>query len=143
MIKFIGSRELASRPEVLFDGQCPFCIRSMIQLKYFDWFDRLAFSDVIQRWPSLAKANPARTLDDYLQEMYVILPNRSEYKGYFAFREIMKHVPALWPLLILFYLPFASTLGPKIYEFLAARRQRFQRCTFDSCEIEVNSPPQN
>jgi len=143
MIKFIGSRELSFRPEVLFDGQCPLCIRSMIRLKYFDWFDRLAFSDVTQRWSSLAITYPDRTLADYLQEMYVILPNGTEYKGYFAFREILKYVPPLWPLRTLFYLPFASTLGPKIYKFVAARRQRSLRCTVDSCVIEANSAPKN
>lgn len=137
--KVIGFQERSFRPEVFFDGQCPFCIRSMIRLSYFDWFDRLEYSDVTQRWLGLANSLPQRTLDDCLHELYVILPNGSECKGYFAFREILKYVPPLWPLLIVFYLPFASTLGATIYDHIAARRQRIQRCTVDSCVIEPKS----
>jgi len=119
--------------EILYDGQCPLCIRSMTQLRYFDWFNRLAYSDVLKRWPSVAERLHGTTLDDCLREMYVLLPEGSVRKGFFAFREILRHLPPLWPLLVFFHLPYASRFGPPIYNFVASNRFRFKKCDDDTC----------
>jgi predicted DCC family thiol-disulfide oxidoreductase YuxK/uncharacterized membrane protein YphA (DoxX/SURF4 family) len=121
--------------EILYDGQCPLCIRTMTQLRYLDWFDNLRFTDVISRWPSLAEKHPDLSLENCLREMYLLLPDGSVRKGFFTFREILWHLPPLWPLLIVFYLPLASTLGPKIYRRIASRRFRFEKCTSENCLI--------
>ena len=132
-----GNRRL----EVLFDGHCPLCIRSMTQLRYFDWFDRVIYSDVTQRWSTLAEAHPERSLEDYLHEMYLLLPDGSEVQGFYAFRKLLWHIPPLWPGLIVFYLPFSSVLGPKIYKRIASSRQRFSRCTVASCSVGETHKP--
>jgi hypothetical protein len=33
-------------PEILFDGKCPLCIRTITVIHYLDWFERLAFTDM-------------------------------------------------------------------------------------------------
>jgi predicted DCC family thiol-disulfide oxidoreductase YuxK len=121
------------RPEVLYNGECPLCVRSMTLLRYFDWFGGIRYSNVLKRWPIVADRLPGLSLDDCLREMYLILPDGSNKKGPWAFREIIKHIPMLWPVLVLFYLPFASVLAPKIYNKVASTRLRISKCTTEAC----------
>jgi predicted DCC family thiol-disulfide oxidoreductase YuxK len=124
------------KPEILYDGLCPLCIRSMTVLCYFDWFQRLNYTPVEEEWTSIQKTHPDLSLDACLAEMHLILPNGSVRKGFFAFREIVRYLPPLWPLLILLYFPGSSSVGPKIYTFVASRRKRLTRCSFDSCSSQ-------
>ena len=133
-IKFLKSSD---KLEVLYDGHCPMCIRSMTFLRYFDWYDRITYSDVTVRWPSLsAQRDIGFSLSDALREMYLLLPDGSVRKGFFAFREMMWRMPLLWPFLVIFYVPMAETIGPKIYHFVARRRLRIERCTHETCSID-------
>ena len=120
--------------EVLYDGQCPLCIRSMTILQYGDWFERIRYSNVLERWESLQQE---RSLDipqsEFLREMYLVMPDGSLCKGFFAFKELVKVVPLFWFLVPFFYLPFASSIGPKIYKFVASRRSRFDTCNYETC----------
>lgn len=120
--------------EVLYDGQCPLCIRSMTILQYGDWFERIRFSNVLERWESLQQE---KQLDipqsEFLREMYLMMPDGTLRKGFFAFKELVKVVPLFWFLVPFFYLPFASSLGPKIYNFVASRRNRFEDCNYETC----------
>jgi predicted DCC family thiol-disulfide oxidoreductase YuxK len=131
-------RRVAAKPEILFDGQCPLCLRSMTVLRYFDWFNRLAFSELQQRWPNLVLSRPDLSREDCQREMHVLLPDGSVRKGFFAFREILQYLPPLWLLLIIFYLPLTSTVGPKLYRIVAARRPRLQECSFANCAIHAD-----
>jgi predicted DCC family thiol-disulfide oxidoreductase YuxK len=124
------------KPEILYDGQCPLCIRSMTILCYFDWFNRLIYSDLEQRWQTIAETHPQISLQACLEEMHLILPNGAVRKGFFAFREILRYIPILWPLQLVLYLPGSSNFGPKIYKFVASRRKRFNQCSFETCSID-------
>lgn len=126
------------KPEILYDGLCPLCIRSMTVVRYFDWLNQLTYSDLELRWNSLKEQYPHLSLEDYRREMHVLLPNGSMKKGFFAFREILKYLPPLWPLLGLFYIPLAGLVGPKIYGWVASRRSRFQNCTYENCSIDAD-----
>lgn len=132
------SSDSENRPEILYDGQCPLCIRSMTVLCYFDWFNRLIYSNLEERWQTLAETHPQISLQACLEEMHLILPNGNVRKGFFAFREILRYLPILSPLHLILYLPGLSIIGPKVYTFVASRRQRFTSCNFDTCSI--NSP---
>ncbi|WP_049561187.1 DCC1-like thiol-disulfide oxidoreductase family protein [Limnoraphis robusta] len=124
------------KPEILYDGLCPLCIRSMTVLCYFDWFNRLIYSDLEQRWKTIAETHPQISLQACLEEMHLILPNGAVKKGFFAFREILRYIPILWPLQLVLYLPGSSNFGPKIYKFVASRRKRFNQCSFETCSID-------
>ncbi len=124
------------KPEILYDGQCPLCIRSMTVLCYFDWFNRLIYSDLEQRWSTLAQTHPQISLQACLEEMHLILPNGAVRKGFFAFQEILRYIPILWPLRLLLSVPGSSHFGPKIYTFVASRRKRFTQCSFETCSID-------
>ena len=119
--------------EIFYDGRCPLCMRSMAALETFDWFQRLTFSDLETQWPRLAAGHPEVSLEACRQDMHVLLSDGALQKGFFAYREILKVLPPLWPLLILFYAPLASTVGPRLYGWIAARRVKNEPCTLQVC----------
>jgi predicted DCC family thiol-disulfide oxidoreductase YuxK/uncharacterized membrane protein YphA (DoxX/SURF4 family) len=125
---------------ILFDGQCPLCIRSMTLLRYFDWLDALAVADLETHWARVARAHPEISLEDCRREMHVVLADGSVRTGFFAFREIVWYLPAWWPLLGLCYLPLASVIGPRLYRAVASRRARTERCAFDTCSLNSDRP---
>ena len=129
----------SQKAEVFYDGLCPICIRSMTILCYFDWFQRLNYRDLEVYGASLISRHPEITLDDCREEMHLLLPNGSVKKGFFAFREMIKYIPPLWPVLVLMYFPGVDFIGSQLYRFVASRRQRYNRCTFDQCSIDFDS----
>lgn len=129
----------AKELEVFFDGQCPLCIRSITALRYFDWFDRLAFAELETRCSRLAESHAEISREACRREIHLLLPDGSVRKGFFAFREILWRLPPLWHLLIAFYLPLASTIGPRLYRLVASTRSRFQRCSSQTCSMHSGS----
>lgn len=129
----LGSEMAEGRLEVIFDGHCPLCIRSMTILSYFDWLDRLSYTDLETRAPGLVKGHPEISLGDCRREIHLALPDGSVRKGFFAFREIIRNLPPLWPLLLAFYFPSASIIGPRVYSAIARRRIRIQSCVSEAC----------
>lgn len=125
----------AKKPEIIYDGRCPLCIRSMTVLRYFDWFDRLRFSDLETEWQRLGKTHPELSIENCRREMHIVLPDGSVTKGFFAFREALKYLPPLWPLLVPFYLPFARIVGPKLYTIVASRRSRNDLGARETCVL--------
>ncbi len=132
LVGWLQSVGWAQPVEIFYDGQCPLCLRSMTVLQAFDWFQRLTFSDLETQWPRLSVQHPEIALEACRQDMHVRLSNGSMQKGFFAYRAILKRLPALWPLLAILYLPFASMIGPRVYGRIASRRTRHQ-CTTETC----------
>jgi predicted DCC family thiol-disulfide oxidoreductase YuxK len=105
-------------------------------ISYFDWAKRMTYTDLESQWQWLHQKHPEITLDNCRREMHLLMPNNQVYKGYFAFRQIWKQLPVYWPLAALTYLPFASTIGPRVYSWVAAHRRRFrQDCDTGLCLI--------
>ena len=123
------------KPEILFDGHCPVCIRSVTALAYFNWFGLLTFADLGTRSASWRESHPGISLEDCQREMHVFLPDGSVRKGFFAFRAALWYLPPLWPLLVAFYVPSASAIGPRLYRLTASRRARFEGCSFETCSM--------
>lgn len=131
----IFRRSAQARPEIFFDGGCSLCIRTMTLLSYFDWNQRLVFTELEEGAPRVQAQHPHITLEAMRREMHVVLPDGTVKKGFFAFREISRHLPAFWPLLGLLHLPLASTIGPKVYRFVARHRPQPADCVTGACAI--------
>ena len=116
---------------VVYDGLCPRCIRTMVLLDYADCTGRVAALDLETEWPRAGSTLPRISQDDARHAMHVVSPEGEIHRGYFAFRALARALPALWPVYPLFVLPFASQVGPWIYDRMAARRTRV--CTVDTC----------
>jgi predicted DCC family thiol-disulfide oxidoreductase YuxK len=136
--KMIGVR-LASqrgRLQVLYDGFCPLCRRTVRLLTCLDLFSRLEFLDF--RHMDLNDYNRRLGLNlalgDLQEEMYVIVRGRA-YPGFYGYRRIALAVPAFWPLAPWLFLPGVASLGAWVYRYVARNRLKFLRCDSD-CPVQ-------
>jgi predicted DCC family thiol-disulfide oxidoreductase YuxK len=127
-----GAREQAV---VLYDGNCPLCLKTTSILKRLDWLHRLYFHncrDTVGIPINSAHLDPARMI----QEMHVLTPDRTTaYSGYRAVRWIAGRVPVLWPLYPLLFIPGMARLGQRLYLFVARNRFQLLPCRDGVCTI--------
>ena len=105
--------------EMIYDGRCGFCVRSMAWLLAFDGLAQIGIRDF--------RANPSPVVGDAELEkaLYVVLPDGRALPGFEAYRYVVLRVPGLWWLVPLFYVPAISRLfGRPIYDWVAANRSQ-------------------
>ena len=110
--------------EMIYDGRCGFCVRSMI------WF--LAFDRLGQIKPRDFRANPSPVVSDAQMEkaLYLVLRDGRALPGFEAYRYAVLRVPGLWWQVPLFYVPvFSRLLGRPLYDWIAANRSRLSSLT--------------
>ncbi len=122
------------RAQVLYDGQCPLCLKSVAWLKRLDWLGRLTYVDA--RDPVNLPAGgqgPGR----FLEEMHLLTPDgRQLLHGFAAFRWMVWRLPPLWPVVPFLYLPGMATLGQRLYLWVARNRFRLVPCHGGVCTIQ-------
>jgi predicted DCC family thiol-disulfide oxidoreductase YuxK len=115
--------------QILYDGHCHICIRTIRVLKFFDLFNRLECLDF--RLLNLAEYNHrhqlALTIEDLDREMYVIRQGQP-YVGYRAYRLLSLALPAFWPLVPLLFFPGITWMGERVYAYIARNRFTFLHC---------------
>jgi predicted DCC family thiol-disulfide oxidoreductase YuxK len=123
----------AARTQVLYDGQCAFCRKSVELLRRLDWLGRLTFLDARDnsRLPAGAALEPARLLE----EMHVLTPDRHVYHGFGALRWLAWRLPLLWALAPLLYIPGVPALGQRLYLWVARNRFRLVPCHGGVCTL--------
>ena len=105
--------------EMVYDGRCGFCVRSMGWLLAFDALGQIAVRDF--------RADPSPVVSDEKVEkaLYLVLPDSRALPGFEAYRYVVLRVPGLWWLVPLFYIPVLSRLfGHPIYNWIAANRSK-------------------
>jgi predicted DCC family thiol-disulfide oxidoreductase YuxK len=137
--KAIGSRLAIKqgRLQVLYDGLCPLCIRTVRLLARLDLFRRLEFLDFrcmdLEEYNGRSKLDLTRT--DLEREMYVVFGGKT-YRGFYAYRRIALALPLLWPLGVWLFLPGVSLVGARVYGYVA--RNRFDLLWCDShCKLQL------
>lgn len=135
----IGRRLRAGGPlDVLYDGFCPVCRRTVRVLASVDIFRRLEFRDF--RRLDLAEYNASHaqrlTPGDLEQEMYVTWRGRA-YGGFYAYRAMAAAIPLFWPLVPGLFLPGFSWLGVSVYRYVARRRFRLLNCDVECSKDAV------
>ena len=123
-----------ARATMLYDGRCSLCIRTMTILDALDSRHRLAYLDVETDPGRLAALGPAVTPEDARGAMHIVMQDGRVHRGFFAFRELARILPPLWPALPLLYLPFSATIGPRVYGLIARHRTR-NVCTPETCPL--------
>lgn len=119
---------------VLYDGQCPLCLKSVLWLKRLDWLHRLRCLDA--RDPANVPAvEPPLELARMLEEMHLVAPSGQVYHGFAAFRWMAWRLPALTLLAPFLYLPGVPTLGQKVYLWVARNRYDLVPCHEGLCTI--------
>jgi predicted DCC family thiol-disulfide oxidoreductase YuxK len=118
---------------VIYDGDCRFCTRALRAIQPFDPhgivrpYDSHASERIANRFPMLAGV-------DFDQAMFVVTKQGTVFRGYFAFKEILRRLPLTWPLLLFFYMPGADAVGPRVYAWVARNRRRLG-CTTETCDL--------
>ena len=119
--------------DVIYDGQCGFCVRSLKVCRALDvrhafrFHDANARSRVFASFPELAAA-------DFENAMFAVAPDRTVTRGFFAFRRMVWESPLMWLFIPLFYFPGSGLIGPRVYAWVARNRHRFG-CESDVCEM--------
>jgi predicted DCC family thiol-disulfide oxidoreductase YuxK len=125
------------RGVVLYDGECPFCRKSVGVLKRLDWFGRLAFQngrDVANLPPSAVPLDPQKLIE----EMHVVTPDRQRaYAGFSAFRWIAWRLPVTALFAPLAYLPGVLPLGNRAYRWVARNRFDLVPCHDGACRVPL------
>ncbi len=123
---------MTDRVHLVYDGDCGFCTRTLHLFQRLDVWDRLQLHDardrrnVVAKFPLLRDAD----LDD---AMFAVRDDRA-FRGFFAFRVLVRQSPWTWPLVPLFFFPGAATIGPLIYGWVARNRGRL---TTGQCSIPL------
>lgn len=103
--------------EMIYDGHCGFCKRSMAWFLAFDGLRQVRIRDF--------RTNPSPVVRSELVEkaLYTVLPDGRALPGFEAYRYVVPRVPGLWWLIPFFYIPVLSRLfGHPIYNWVAANR---------------------
>jgi predicted DCC family thiol-disulfide oxidoreductase YuxK len=119
---------------LVYDGYCPLCIRTMTQLDVLDGARRLRYVDLERESTRARELLPNVSLDAMREQMAVVTPDGRVMRGFFAFREVSRRLPALWMLVLLMYLPGAEWAGTRVYAWVAANRAR-RLCEGDACVV--------
>lgn len=117
------------RLQVLYDGLCPLCSRTVRLLTCLDIFNRLEFVDFWRL--DLDEYNRRHVLGltrkELEKEMCVVDRGKSE-RGFYGYRRLALVLPALWPLAPWLFLPGISALGSRVYGYVARNRLKVLWC---------------
>jgi predicted DCC family thiol-disulfide oxidoreductase YuxK len=103
--------------EMIYDGRCGFCVRSMAWFLSFDGLAQISVRDF--------RTDPSPVVSDAAVEkaLYLVLPDGRALPGFEAYRYVVLRVPGLWWQVPLFYIPVLSRLlGHPIYNWVASNR---------------------
>jgi predicted DCC family thiol-disulfide oxidoreductase YuxK len=103
--------------EMIYDGKCGFCVRSMV------WF--LAFDGLGQIKVRNFRTDPSPIVSDAQMEkaLYLVLPDGRALPGFEAYRYVVLRVPGLWWQVPFFYVPvFSRLFGHPLYNWIASHR---------------------
>ena len=116
--------------EVIYDGQCRLCRRSLDIVQRLSGRKVFRLHDANDR--EMIRSNFRMLADaDTENAMFLVTPRGEVFRGFFAYRRMMWESPRLYPFLPLFYAPGAALIGPWIYAWVA-RNRRNLGCSLSS-----------
>jgi predicted DCC family thiol-disulfide oxidoreductase YuxK len=129
--------EPIGRDVVLFDGQCQFCRSQIAILRRLDWFSRLEMVSLHD--PRVGQQFPDLTIDQLMEQMWVITPIGDRYGGADAVRYMTRHLPSLYLLAPLMHIPGSMPLWRRLYGWIAKHRYRLtgKHCEDNACQVHT------
>jgi predicted DCC family thiol-disulfide oxidoreductase YuxK len=109
--------------EMIYDGHCGFCKRSMASFLAFDGLRQITVRDFRSDPSPLV---PSAALE---KALYLVTRDGRALPGFEAYRHAVLRVPGLWWLVPAFYLPWLSrAAGTRIYDWIARHRHVISDC---------------
>lgn len=112
--------------DLVYDEHCYFCARSLYLFKLLDinntvtWYSQYDAPDEYSERESV----------EFEDEMYVFVDGEA-YGGYYAFHQLLKQFWITVPLAWLMALSPVATVGERVYQYIAANRDRHFVCSYD------------
>lgn len=123
------------KAKILYDGQCPLCLKSVAGLKRLDWLKVCEFANARES-QVLADLQVDVSPERLLEEMHLLTPkNQKVLHGFAAFRWLSWRLPACWLIAPFLYLPGVPWLGQKLYLWVARNRFRLVPCHGGVCTL--------
>jgi predicted DCC family thiol-disulfide oxidoreductase YuxK len=119
--------------DIIFDGQCRFCIRSVNVVRALDILGTLRFHDANR--PETLELFPELRGAGLTEAMYARVQGEPPHRGFYAFRRVLWSSPPMWPLIPLFYFPGVGFLGEPVYAWVARNRKNL------GCESDLSPLP--
>jgi len=142
--KAIGKRLAIKRGrlQVLYDGLCPLCCRTVRLLARFDLFNRLELLDFRQLDLSYhsGRAHALNLRSEDLQEEMYVTFRGDAYRGFYAYRRVALALPIMWPLVPWLFLPWIASFGELVYRHVARNRSKLFWC---DAHCPVQKPMEN
>ena len=133
----VGAGDYNQMLDVIYDGQCGFCVRALRVCRALDLRGALRLHDANAR-TQVHSGFPELLDADFDHAMFAVAPDGSVTRGFFAFRRLLWESPLMWFLLPFFYFPGTTWIGPKVYAWVARNRHRFG-CGTEVCD-QASSP---
>ena len=109
------------RTSFVFDGGCGLCRRTVVVLSALDWSNRVRFLPTTD-WDAVTAAHAELDRDACIADIHAVDAHGRVRVGYAAYCHVARRLPLLLPLAAVMPVPPVSTLGRRIYRFVADRR---------------------
>ena len=107
---------------VVYDGECDFCKSSLLIVHFLDALHLLTFVDYHNAGEM--QIVPGVRFADAENAAIAVDRKDRQHAGFFAFRQIARRLPAVWPLAPLMYVPGVPWVGVRVYAWVAQNRSR-------------------
>lgn len=118
---------------VLYDGECPLCLRTKLSIEHLDMRGGVVFKQVQSEADAFPQLNDIPR-QEMLDNIYSVDHRGAVYKGVDTYRMVFWHMGWLAPLAFLLWLPPLRQIAQLIYRIVAANRARID-CNEDVCSI--------
>lgn len=105
---------------VFYDGKCAFCVRSLNVVRRLDSLRRIRFIDMHS--PGARSEFPDFNAERGNVEMLLRQHDGKWLGGFDAYRAMARHMPLLWLILPLLFVPPVPAIGRRVYARIAGRR---------------------
>lgn len=120
------------RGDLVFDGGCGICLKTMALVDALNWSGRARLLDAT-RWETVAAAHPELSQEACFEDIHFVDAKGTAFRGFEAYRALAWRLPLTVLVAPLLYLPGVPELGRRVYRHVADGRST------TSCGVE---PPQ-
>ena len=131
------SEPFPNQAVVLYDGECPFCRKSVSILQKLDWRDKLAYHTA-RDMDGIPDNSANLNQEAMLEELHLLTIDRKRaYAGFRAFRWMAWRLPLTMLFAPLMYIPGVPWLGSKTYHWISRNRFKIVPCDEQGCKVPL------